>query len=71
VIGERERRTLARVVETFSPDAPPDKTADRIVAALTAVGRPKLVADLSLFLRVIEQPIANLVVSLVPRPSRT
>jgi choline dehydrogenase-like flavoprotein len=59
-LGERERATLARVVETFVPDADAPAVADHIASDLVAVGRPKLVADLVLFLRVIEQPIANL-----------
>ena len=41
-VGERERATLARVVETFVPGAPANAVANRIVAELEAVGRPKL-----------------------------
>jgi choline dehydrogenase-like flavoprotein len=59
-VGERERVTLARVVETIVPDAPARVVADTIVAELEAVGRPKLVNDLVLFLKVIEQPLVNL-----------
>jgi len=66
-LGERERATLARVVETFCPAAPARMVADTIFAELEAVGRPKLVADLVLFLRVIEQPLANLALATLPR----
>jgi long-chain-alcohol oxidase len=59
-VGERERATLARVVGTIVPDAPARPVADTIVAELEAVGRPKLVNDLVLFLRLIEQPLVNL-----------
>jgi choline dehydrogenase-like flavoprotein len=59
-VSERERLTLARVVETFLPDAPARAVAEGIVAELDAVGRPKLVSDLVLFLRIIEQRLANL-----------
>jgi len=61
-IGERERVTLTRVVETIVPDAPARPVADTIVAELDAVGRPKLMNDLVLFLRLIEQPLVNLAV---------
>ena len=67
-VGERERATLARVVETFCPGAPSRAVADTIVAELEAVDRPKLVADLVLFLRVIERRTANLVLAGRPRP---
>jgi len=59
-VGERERLTLVRVVETIVPEAPARVVADTIVAELEAVGRPKLVNDLVLFLRLIEQPLVNL-----------
>jgi len=62
-VGERERVTLARVVETIVPDAPARVVADTIVAELEAVGRPKLVNDLVLFLRLIEQPLVNLAIA--------
>jgi len=62
-IGERERATLARVVETIVPDAPARPVADTIVAELEAVGRPKLLNDLVLFLRLIEQPLVGLAVA--------
>lgn len=61
--GERERITLARVVETIVPDAPARPVADTIVAELEAVGRPKLLNDLVLFLRLIEQPLVNLAIT--------
>jgi len=66
-VGERERATLARVVETFVPGAPANAVANRIVAELEAVGRPKLVSDLVLFLRLVEQPLVNLALSGRPR----
>ncbi len=62
-VGERERVTLAHVVETIVPDAPARVIAETIVAELEAVGRPKLVNDLVLFLRLIEQPLVNLAVA--------
>lgn len=62
-IGERERVTLARVVETIVPEAPARPVADAIVAELEAVGRPKLLNDLILFLKVIEQPLVNAALS--------
>jgi choline dehydrogenase-like flavoprotein len=62
-IGERERVTLARVVETIVPEAPAWPVADAIVAELEAVGRPKLLNDLILFLKVIEQPLVNAALS--------
>lgn len=67
-IGERQRRTLARVVETIVPEAPAPQVADTIIAELEAVGRPKLVDDLVLFLKLIEQPLVNLAVA--GRPTR-
>ena len=67
-VGDQERATLARVVETFCRGAPSRAVADTIVAELEAVDRPKLVADLVLFLRVIERRTANLVLAGRPRP---
>jgi choline dehydrogenase-like flavoprotein len=67
-LGERERATLARVVETFVRDGDPVSTADHILRDLVAVGRPKLVGDLTLFLRLIEQPVANLALLTTARP---
>ena len=67
-VDQRERATLARVVETIIPDAPAPLVADTIVAELEAVGRPKLVNDLLLFLRLIEQPLVNLAIT--RRPTR-
>ena len=61
-IGNRERTTLKRVVETIVPEAPAGPIADTIVSELEAVGRPKLLSDLVLFLRLIEQPLVNLAV---------
>ncbi len=48
------------------PEAADLGVADRLVAELVAIGRPKLVADLRLFLRLIESRLANL--ALVGRP---
>ena len=62
-IRKRERVTLTRVVETIVPDAPAREVADQIVSELEAVGRPKLLNDLVLFLRLIEQPLVNLAVA--------
>jgi choline dehydrogenase-like flavoprotein len=62
-VGEHERATLVRVVETIVPDAPAPEVAEQIVSELEAVGRPKLVSDLVLFLRVIEQPLVNLAIA--------
>jgi len=55
--------TLTRVVETIVPDAPAGPVADTIVSELEAIGRPKLLNDLVLFLRLIEQPLVNLAVA--------
>lgn len=67
-LGERERATLALVVETFVPGAPARAVADRIVSELEAVGRPKLLNDLGLFLRLIESRAANLAIAGRPQP---
>jgi len=67
-MDERLRATLACVVETFCAEAPSRAVADRIVAELEAVGRPKLLSDLALFLRVIELPLANLALAGVSQP---
>ena len=66
-LGERERRTLARVADTFVPDADGATVAARIEDALAAVGRPRLLHELALFLRVIEQPLANIALAGTPR----
>ena len=68
LIGERERAALAAVCATFVPEASDLGVADRLVAELAAIGRPKLVADLRLFLHLIESRLANL--ALVGRPVR-
>jgi choline dehydrogenase-like flavoprotein len=62
-VGERERATLVRIVETIVPEAAAPVVADTIVAELEAVGRPKLLNDLVLFLRLIEQPLVSLAVA--------
>ncbi|MDP9321575.1 MAG: hypothetical protein M3P16_10830, partial [Chloroflexota bacterium] len=68
MIGERERATLVTVCGTFMPAADAGATADAIVAELAAVGRPKLLADLRLFLRLVDSRLGNL--ALVQRPVR-
>jgi len=68
VIGARERATLVTVSGTFVPEGSPGPIADAIVAELAAIGRPKLLADLRLFLRLIDSRLANLM--LVGRPVR-
>jgi len=47
---------------------PSRAVADQIVSELAAVGQPKLLSDLALFLRVIELPLANLALAGVSRP---
>lgn len=68
MIGERERATLVSVCGTFVPEGDPGAIADAIVAELAAIGRPKLIADLRLFLRLIDSRPVNLL--LVARPLR-
>ena len=54
MIGPRERATLVSVCGTFVPDGNPGIIADAIISELRAIGRPKLLADLRLFLRLID-----------------
>ena len=68
MIGVRERATLVTVCGTFAPDSNPGVVADAIVAELAAIGRPKLLGDLGLFLRLVDSRLVNLV--LVGRPVR-
>ena len=68
MIGARGRATLVTVCGTFVPEGSPGPIADAIVAELAAIGRPKLLADLGLFLRLIDSRAANL--ALVGRPVR-
>ncbi len=68
MIGERARATLVTVCGTFVPEANAGVVADTIVAELGAIGRPKLLGDLGLFLRSIDSRLANVV--LVGRPVR-
>jgi len=68
VIGARGRATLVTVCGTFVPEGSPGAIADAIVAELVAIGRPKLLADLGLFLRLIDSRVVNQV--LVGRPVR-
>ena len=66
MIRERERATLVSVCGTFVPDGNPGVIADAIISELAAIGRPKLLADLRLFLRLIDTRLVNL--ALVQRP---
>ena len=68
MIGEPERATLVSVCGTFVPEGNAGVIADAIVGELEAIGRPKLLADLRLFLRLIETRAVNVV--LVGRPVR-
>ena len=68
MIGPRERATLVSVCGTFVPDGNPGIIADAIISELRAIGRPKLLADLRLFLRLIDARLLN--VALVGRPIR-
>ena len=68
MIGARGRATLVTVCGTFVPEGSPGAIADAIVAELTAIERPKLLADLGLFLRLIDSRVVNQV--LVGRPVR-
>ncbi len=68
MIGARARATLVTVCSTFVPDGSPGAIADAIVAELAAIGRLKLLADLRLFLRLIDSRVVNL--ALVGRPVR-
>ena len=66
MIGDRERATLVSVCGTFVPDGNPGVIADAIISELAALGRPKLLADLRRFLRLIDTRVVNL--ALVRRP---
>ena len=68
MIEDRERATLVSLCGTFVPEADAGAVADAILAELTAIGRPKLIGDLRLFLRLVDSRVANLV--LVGRPIR-
>ena len=68
MIRDRERATLVSLCGTFAPEADAGAVADAILAELTAIGRPKLLGDLRLFLRLVESRVTNLV--LVGRPVR-
>ena len=68
MIGAAERATLVTVCATFVPAGDPGAIADAIVAELAAIGRPKLLGDLRLFLRLIDSRLVNL--ALVWRPVR-
>ena len=62
------RATLVSVCATFVPEANAGVIADAIIHELGAIGRPKLLADLRLFLRLIDSRLANIV--LVGKPIR-
>jgi hypothetical protein len=77
--GEKQRVAIARVVlkaprilifdeATSALDTKTEREIQAILAELAAIGRPKLLADLGLFLRLIDSRVANLV--LVGRPVR-
>ena len=68
MIPVRERATLVSVCGTFVPEADAGAVADAIVDELAAIGRPKLLGDLRLFLRLIDSRLVNAV--LVARPVR-
>lgn len=68
MIGEHLRATLVSVCGTFVPEVDPGVIADTIVHELLAIGRPKLLSDLRLFLRLIDSRAVNL--ALVGRPIR-
>jgi hypothetical protein len=68
VIGARERATLVTVCGTFVPEGSPGPIADAILTELAAIGRPTLLADLRLFLRLVDSRLANQM--LVGRPVR-
>ncbi|HEX9436077.1 MAG TPA: GMC family oxidoreductase [Candidatus Limnocylindria bacterium] len=53
---------------TFVPEADASATALAIVREVEAVGRPKLISDLRLFLRLIESRLANVVLGARPLP---
>ncbi|MBU6423246.1 MAG: GMC family oxidoreductase [Chloroflexota bacterium] len=59
VLTPRQTATLEAVVDTFVPDADASAVARTIVREVAAVGRPKLLSDLRLFLGVIEHPVAS------------
>jgi len=67
-LSPRELGTLARVAATFVPDADAAVVARTIVRELEAVGRPKLVADLRLFLGTIDNAAVNLALAGRPLP---
>jgi len=67
-LSPRELATLTHVVATFVPDADAAVVARTIVRELEAVGRPKLVADLRLFLGVIDSAALNLALAGRPLP---
>ncbi len=73
-MSEGRLRTLAAICDTFVPggDGLPSASAlgvpELIRSELDALGRPSLVSELDLLLRLVENPVANL--ALVGRPVR-
>jgi len=66
--GWAARATLVSVCRTFVPEGNAGVIADAIVGELEAIGRPKLLGDLGLFLRLIDSRVVN--VLLVGKPIR-
>lgn len=67
-VSGRDLAALRQVVATFAPDADATAVARTIVREIEAVGRPALLADLRLFLRIIENPLVDLALAGVPLP---
>lgn len=68
VLRPRELAALEAVVDTFVPDADAAAVARTIAREIAAIGRPKLVSDLRLFLGAIEHPLASLALAGRPVP---
>ena len=68
MISDRGRATLVTVCGSFVPEGNAGVIADAIIAELAAIGRPKLLADLGLFLRLIDTRMVNAL--LMRRPVR-
>ncbi|HLZ48975.1 MAG TPA: GMC family oxidoreductase N-terminal domain-containing protein, partial [Candidatus Limnocylindria bacterium] len=67
-VSGRDLAALRAVVATFVPDADATAVARTIVREVEAVGRPGLLADLRLFLGLIENPVVNLALAGAPLP---
>ncbi len=68
MLSEQQLAALTAVVETFVPDADAAAVARTIVREVDAVGRPRLVSDLRLFLDTIERRSVNVALTGRPRP---